>query len=289
MISRIGRNTALSSLVAGVALCAAASTAGAASISAGSVRVGPDRAGAVQVGFNLVPGTDAVAGTQYDVAFDVPTPFVSKGKVCLKSRGTCTTDADCPLACAGVPPAQCGDPTLHEPCAAQPDCALTTSVAAMAGYFSFVKTPGCLAEADCGCTVGTDCTAIRAIVFDGTPDIIPSGAANVRCNIKISSQNPPAGGYGVQHDLTVSASTFSDKDGVKLTAGTNSNGKVVIGCLGNSSNTGELTAIEASQAVSAYLLGDVTVNPSVDGNFNGEVEAIEVSLAISNYLSGACQ
>src|SRR6185295_8579688 len=99
-------------------------------------------------------GGTGVAGTQNDIVYTGA--MVTHSKKCLRTQTTaCNTDADCPLSDPSNPS------SAKEPCTDSPTC--DNIAAGKEGFFSFLKTPGCKPP-DCTCTIGTDCTAIRAII-----------------------------------------------------------------------------------------------------------------------------
>lgn len=174
--------------------------------------------------------------------------------------------------------------------AGEPECAVNPSIG-KAGYFAFQPT---------GCTPGSDCTSVKAIIigiFESTQqeceqdpdncynlDPIPDGSTLYTCQLALGT----AGSY----PITCANPDASDPDGMPI-ATTCPSSQVTVepgqggGCICDCNNNGEVTLGEVQTALDIFFEDrPLSQCPNADGSGNGEVSLGEVQTGLDNFFEG---
>jgi hypothetical protein len=173
--------------------------------------------------------------------------------------------------------------------AGEPDCDVNPAIGKQ-GYFAFQPT---------GCTPGSNCTGVKAIVIgifestqeecDANPDEcynldpIPDGSTLYTCRLTL-------GAASGTFPLTCANPDASDPDGVPVDT-TCSDGQVTIettgiACVGDCNGDGEVTLGEVQTALDIFFDDrPISQCPAADGNMNGEVSLGEVQTSLDNFFN----
>lgn len=136
-----------------------------------------------------------------------------------------------------------------------------------------------------GCTAGSTCTRVRAVValFTGAfPDVtdlyactVAAGAATLPAQYELACQNPSASDPAAMPVALQCSSGFVEVLGGDM-------------CLGDKSGDQSIDATEVVATINCFAQDDLSLNPQADGNSNGSCEANEVVQVIGNFAQDEC-